>query len=112
MFIHFFLDSRVDVTSRIINGKETSISKRPFQVQLNDCNNYFVLKSCGFCSGSIIAPDWVLTAKHCVTKSTGLLSSLTAKLEVRAGSHDRNKGGEVRSVSKDHIILHDTAGKN
>ena len=98
----------MNIDSRIINGKMTSITKRPFQVQLNDC----ALISCSFCSGSIIAPEWVLTAKHCVAKSTGFLSSLIAGLKVRAGSHNLNKGGEVRKVSKDHIIVHDSAGRN
>lgn len=41
------------------------------------------------CSGTIIAPNWVLTARHC----------LNGTMSVRVGSVYRNSGGVTRSVS-------------
>ncbi|MDG4821945.1 trypsin-like serine protease [Asanoa sp. WMMD1127] len=41
------------------------------------------------CSGTIIAPTWVLTARHCISGS----------MSVRVGSVNRTSGGVTRTVS-------------
>lgn len=44
--------------TNIVGGNNTNISQVPWQVLL-DVNG-------GLCGGSIIAPNWVVTACHCV----------------------------------------------
>ena len=93
-----FVGTNTYEKTRILNGKETSIQRRPFQIQIKECNYY---DECFFCGGAIIAPNWVLTAKHCVEDAVSI--------KVRAGSNVRHRG-EVREISKSSITMHDSAG--
>jgi trypsin len=61
----------------IVSGEETSISDYPFTVALLYCEKDWGLrKACAvFCSGSLIAPNVVLTAGHCVYDSDSAFGS-------------------------------------
>jgi secreted trypsin-like serine protease len=61
------LELKRDDTTRIIGGTELSLGERPWMVSLQEGGFHF-------CGGSLIAPDWVLTAAHCVQGSTEGLS--------------------------------------
>ncbi|KAJ9575985.1 hypothetical protein L9F63_007085, partial [Diploptera punctata] len=52
---------RLGCERRIVDGNPTEITEHPYQVSLESEGYHF-------CGGSIISPDWVVTAAHCVTE--------------------------------------------
>jgi secreted trypsin-like serine protease len=88
--------ARGEDNEMIVSGTEAPEGKFPYQVRL-----YSSLEDGkGFCGGSIIAPQWVLTASHCVTKGevSGGPTSPTdpGNIVVGYGSNDRTKTIKVK----------------
>lgn len=80
--------SGTEVTVSIIGGTDAPTSAAPWQVSLN------VPLQCG---GSLIAPQWVITAAHCINPS--------AEFVVFAGSATRS-GGISRPVPAAQVYVH------
>lgn len=87
-----------DDNEMIVNGKEAPDGKYPYQVRLYSSveDNY------GFCGGSLIAPQWVLTASHCVTEGDLNAGPTTQKdpedIVVGYGSNDRTQTKRIQAV--------------
>ena len=56
--------AHADTQPKIINGQTASASQFPWQVGLMEGNTELYDKQ--FCSGTIIAAQWIVTAAHCV----------------------------------------------
>uniref|UniRef100_A0A1A9UZ94 Peptidase S1 domain-containing protein n=1 Tax=Glossina austeni TaxID=7395 RepID=A0A1A9UZ94_GLOAU len=72
---------------RIVNGKQSTIEARPYQVSLQK-----IAGGRHFCGGSIISEDIVVTAAHC------LQGVEPSDLQVRLGSTYYDEGGMVTGV--------------
>jgi len=68
-----------ETKSMIVGGEVAEVNRYPYMVALLDC------KDKQFCGGSLIAPDWVLSAAHC----KGLVT------HVNIGRHDLKGEGET-----------------
>ncbi len=98
----------------IVSGTEAPEGKFPYQVRL-----YFSMDDeKGFCGGSLIAPQWVLTASHCVTKGD-LNGGPTTQTDpedvvVGYGSNDRTKTTKVeveKIFVRPEFLAHGLGGK-
>jgi plasminogen len=98
-----------NVPDPIVNGKNAESGEYPWQVHLRNS------AGSGFCGGSILNRDWILTAAHCVQKN-GRLSRQPSQLYIGVGfylsygtnsnikSRDRKLGQDFIRSKK--IIVH------
>jgi secreted trypsin-like serine protease len=83
--------------SQIINGDLVPLGKIPWQA--------FVQCS-GLCGGSLILPNWIVTAAHCL-KSKPTSPCNTSVLEIRLGTVDLNfTTKDNQTLTAEKIILH------
>jgi trypsin len=76
---------------KITGGSTIDITEAPWQVILRQGTNYV-------CGGSIIAPNFILTAKHCVN---GVSAS---SIQVIAGITCKNEAGANNTFNVSEII--------
>jgi secreted trypsin-like serine protease len=78
-------------TEMIVGGTAAPDGKYPWQVRLYSNMDDTI----GFCGGSIIAPQWVLTAGHCLIDSDAVV--------VGYGNNDRTK---TKKIESEKVIVH------
>ena len=87
----------------IIGGSEADPSDWPWMAALVESNLYYYDSVCG---GSLVAPQWIITAAHCVQDFNGNTIK-PSEIDVVLGVHDLSKDtGERIKVKR--IIVHPT----
>ncbi|XP_012863707.1 ovochymase-2 [Echinops telfairi] len=84
-----------NIFSRIVGGSQVERGSYPWQVSLKRKQKHF-------CGGTIVSPEWVITAAHCVANR-----KIASSLYVTAGEHDlsQTEPGEQNLTIKT-IIKH------
>jgi secreted trypsin-like serine protease len=91
---------------KIVGGEKAAPGEFPWQVALLDAEIEDNAKA-QTCGGSLIAPNWVLTAAHCVYD--GKKAVPASSVDVLGGTNSLKKGGT--RVAVDAIIIHPRWGK-
>ncbi|XP_076969973.1 ovochymase-2 [Tamandua tetradactyla] len=84
-----------NIFSRIVGGSQVEKGSYPWQVSLKRKEKHI-------CGGTIISPQWVITAAHCVVKRKS-----ASTLNVTAGEHDlKQTEAEEQTLTIETIIIH------
>jgi len=91
-------DSQKSNNYRIINGLPAKTESHAWQVSIQDLGSHF-------CGGSIIAPQWILTARHCVIDY--LDKNSFPRMNLVLGTHNLFDLGSAIIETPIQIVVHD-----
>ncbi|GAB0099693.1 hypothetical protein DMENIID0001_155800 [Sergentomyia squamirostris] len=91
--------------SRIINGNRAQNGQFPYQLMVRIYGGQFSNETKGTCSGSIVHPNWGLTAAHCIFPTTSANDVRT--YELRAGSVYPDQSLQVIRVDSEDAFPHE-----
>uniref|UniRef100_A0A3Q0TAB7 ST14 transmembrane serine protease matriptase a n=1 Tax=Amphilophus citrinellus TaxID=61819 RepID=A0A3Q0TAB7_AMPCI len=92
---------RAGKASRIVGGQDAEVGEFPWQISLH------VKKHSHVCGASLISPDWLVTAAHCVQDEASLKLSQAGAWEIYLGLHRQNQlGSPAEKRNLKQIIPH------
>jgi hypothetical protein len=98
--------SDADVKEKIVGGGPAIVSSWGWAVSLQ------ISLGDAFCGGAILSPSFVLTAAHCVTNSSVVLSKVKVVVGIDKLDESSSSKAQVRSVTKIHSHIGYNADTN
>lgn len=89
---------------RIIGGKDTTITEWPSLVAIVSVDDKSLFER-QYCAGNLIAPNWVVTAAHCMFDGVTLVAFLPSEIETVLATTDLNDEPQERRVVS-NIFVH------